>query len=97
MTYRLNELPVPDSVTQAIQKADNAYARWQEREEHRPRYPNQGDQQLRHLVAQLRRLVDVTRRLVVVLEREGVESPEVDAVRAALKGLATTTEADAET
>ena len=40
-----------------------------------------------HTIQQLQTLVSATRRLVVVLESEGLEGPEISAVREALKKL----------
>lgn len=84
MTYRLSELPVLNSVEQAMEKADRAYARWMERGgpegHHRELHQH-------HTTQQLQTLVGAVRRLVVVLESEGLEGPEISAVREALKKL----------
>lgn len=40
-----------------------------------------------HTIQQLQTLVGAVRRLVVVLESEGLEGPEISAVREALKKL----------
>lgn len=80
----MSELPVLNSVEQAVEKADRAYARWMERGglegHHRELHQH-------HTIQQLQTLVSATRRLVVVLESEGLEGPEISAVREALKKL----------
>lgn len=80
----MSELPVLNSVEQAMEKADRAYARWMERGglegHHRELHQH-------HTTQQLQTLVGAVRRLVVVLESEGLEGPEISAVREALKKL----------
>lgn len=80
----MSELPVLNSVEQAVEKADRAYARWMERGgpegHHRELHQH-------HTTQQLQTLVGAVRRLVVVLESEGLEGPEISAVREALKKL----------